>query len=454
MTARRLVILSVVVLLLFGFILLVERKMPSTEDRQREGELHWNLPEERIDEIHLEHSGASIRLKKEEDTWRILQPETYPADAAAVSELTAQLGDLKRAEGEGAGTRPEDYGLKPPSAKATVFWTDEKSKARQQKTVELGLEIPGTDFTAARVEGSENVVFVPTSAAAAVRKNLADLKSKDLFGGSAFDTGRLDIDRGRGRLVLVRKGGAWWLEQPMADLASTETAEELAGDLAALRVQEFVTGPERGNLPALGLAPPLYRVTVTDTKGKAVTVELGSTRTQGNAIYGRREGQVFTVDDSIVEDVSREGEAFRSTQLVRFDRADVTGVEGTFGAAKYALSQKDGGWTLASKPVLASAADDILSAILDLKSRAVLDPDAARAAQAQPAAGGVRVALSNGERWDIRFFPRAGGVTAAVGRRPSAFDLPEDTVSRLESIFRKTAQAPAPTPTPRPAKKP
>ena len=191
---------------------------------------------------------------------------------------------------------------------------------------------------------------------------------------------------------------------------------------------------------------------VTDTKGKAVTVELGSTRTQGNAIYGRREGQVFTVDNAIVEDVSREGEAFRSTQLVRFDRADVTGVEGTFGAAKYPLSQKGGGWTLAGKPVLASAADDILSAVLDLKSRAILEPDAA-AARAQPA-GEVRVLLSNGERWDIRFAPRAGGIAATVGRRPGTFDLPEDTVSRLESIFRKTAQAPAPTPTARPAKKP
>jgi hypothetical protein len=451
MTARRLVILSVVVLLLFAFILLFERKLPSTEDRQREGELHWNLPEDSIDEIRLEQSGGSIRLKKQGEDWRIVEPESYPADPAAVSDLTAQLGDLKRSEGEGEGARAEDYGLQPPSAKATVFWTDEKTRARQQKTVELGLEIPGTDFTAARVESGGPVVFVPSSVSSAVRKNVADLRSKELFGGSAFDTSRLEIARGSGRLVLARKGGAWWLEQPVADLASTEEAEELAGDLAALRVQDFVTGPERENLVALGLAPPLYRVTVTGTKGKAVTVELGSTRSEGNAVYGRREGQVFTVDNSIVEDLSREGEAFRSTQLVRFDRADVTGVEGAFGTSKYALSQKEGGWTMSGKPVLASAADDILTAILDLKSRAVLEPDAA---QTQTPAGEVRVGLSNGERWEIKLLSRTGGVTAVVGRRPGAFELAADVPSRLQSVFQKAAQAPAPTPTAPPAKKP
>jgi hypothetical protein len=109
---------------------------------------------------------------------------------------------------------------------------------------------------------------------------------------------------------------------------------------------------------------------------------------------------------------------------------------------------------MAGKPVLASAADDLLTAILDLKSRSMLERDAAGAAQKQPSAGEIRVALSNGERWEIRLFSRTGAATAVVSRRPGAFDVAEDVPSRLDSVFRKTAQAPAPTPTAPAGRKP
>ena len=49
MSPRKLLVLTAVVAVLFAFIVLFERKMPSTAERQRKGELYWDLPEDRID---------------------------------------------------------------------------------------------------------------------------------------------------------------------------------------------------------------------------------------------------------------------------------------------------------------------------------------------------------------------------------------------------------------------
>ena len=170
--------------------------------------------------------------------------------------------------------------------------------------LEFGIDIPGTDTAAARVAGQSRVLFVPGSLAASVRKPATDFLSKDVFGGAATDVARIDLDRGRGHLLLAQRNGIWWIEQPLKDLADAEAASRLAGDLTALRVIEFQT-PDKDSLATWGLLPPLYRVVLSDPKGKTTTVELGSTRADGNSVYARREGQTFTVGSSIVEELSK-----------------------------------------------------------------------------------------------------------------------------------------------------
>ena len=52
MSAKKLLALTAVVVALFAFIFLFERKMPSTEpSAQRKGDLYWDIPEDRVDAI-------------------------------------------------------------------------------------------------------------------------------------------------------------------------------------------------------------------------------------------------------------------------------------------------------------------------------------------------------------------------------------------------------------------
>ena len=460
MSPRKLLLLSAIVFGLFAFILFFERKLPTTSERQSKGELHWDIPEDQIVSVRLEHDGATVELARDGDSWRLTRPAPYPADSFAASDLARQLGQLKRVGGDSSEAKAEDYGLAKPTAKATFSWKDPKNAGNGKKaatstrTLEFGIDIPGTDVAAARVAGESKVLFVPASLAAEVKKGPGDFQSKDVFGGSALDVARLDVERGRGHLLLVQRDGIWWMEQPLKDLADADAASRLAGDLTALRVNEFLTA-EKDNLATWGLSPPLYRVMLSDAKGKTTTVEIGSTRSDGNSVYARREGQVFTIGSSIVEELAKEAEAFRDTHLVRFDRGKPTAITGTFGTETIELSRaKDGGWNAGGKPVLASGVEDLSTAILDLKSKAFLDDAGVQKLASRNPASTVKVAMPDGEPWEIKIYGAPGEPAATVSRRPGGFRLSDDPSASLKTAFQKAASAAPPTPAATAAKKP
>jgi len=436
MSPRKILVLTVLVAALFGFILLWERKMPTTTEAQQKKDLVWELPEDHVELVRTEHAGVVLELRKNGTQWRIAKPESFPADTGAAGDLASQLARLRRAGGDAADARPEDYGLTPPTAKATLGWKDPENASRHlTRTLEFGVDIPGTDATAARVAGTTHVLFVPAQLAAAARKSPDDFKSKEVFGGTSSEIIRVDIERGRGRIALNRQNGAWWLAQPVVDLADGDFASRFVDELTGLRALEFVPAGDKANLATFGLLPPLYRVTISDGKSP-VTVELGATRSDGNSVYARRETQVFTVSSAVVEDLSKEAVAFREPRLVRFDRASVKSVEATFGAEKMAITKKDSTWSSGAANVPAPSADDLLTAVLDLKSRAFLDDTTAAALKAGSPVATVTVQTTT-ESWILSLFPLRGDVQAVVSGRPGAFQLPSDAVDRLKAAFAK-----------------
>jgi hypothetical protein len=258
MSPKKLLALSAVVVALFAFIVLVERRMPTTEERSRKGDLYWDIPQDRIERIELARGAERLEFQRAgEAGWKMIKPEKYPADAFAVGAVVTDLAEMKRAGGEDAAeARPGDYGLEAPVAKATIVWSDAADpKSLKSRTVEFGANIPGTDVVAARVEGTEKVLFVPASVLASLKKNADDFESREVFGVTAGDASRLEILRGRGKLAFVRKDGAWWIAEPMADLADTSAVDRLVGALAGLRAKDFVHGSQ--DLAAIGLNPPL-----------------------------------------------------------------------------------------------------------------------------------------------------------------------------------------------------
>jgi hypothetical protein len=445
MSPRKLLVLTAVVLLLFGFILLFERKMPTTADRERKGDLIWDLPENRIETVRLENGPSQIELQRTNGNWRLVKPEAYPADSAAVSDLVSQLANLKRAGAETPEGKAEDYGLTGASPKATVIWKDESNDKRKlSRTLFIGRDLPGTDATAARA-GDDLLCFIPSSVASAVRKSADDFKSKDLFTASASDAARLEIERGRGRLFLAKKNGSWWINQPITDLADGDAVQRLVSDLTALKAIGFLTPAERQDLASLGLAPPLYRLTLADAKAMSTTVDFGATRSDGNSIYARNEGQVLKVPSTITEELSKEAVAFRDAHLARFERTAATSLTGAFGGKSFTIDKSSGNWTAGGQKLQDAPVEDLLSALLDAKSRSFVDSIAPL--KNKTAAASVTVKVPAGD-WTVSFYPMHPDSEATVNGRPGAFAVSDETISSLQSAFQKAAAAIAPTPAP------
>lgn len=450
MSSRKLLVLTGVVVLLFAFIFFIERKMPTTAERQQKGDVHWDLPEDRVERIRLERAGETVELVKSGDAWRLVRPESYPADSFAASSLASELADLKNPGGEPASEgKLEDYGLAKPATTATITWTDPKNPTtRLSRTLAFGIDIPGTDVTAARVAGAPGILFVPASLGASVRKPVDELKSKDVFGASPPEVARLDVSRGRGTLALAKRNGVWWLEQPLTDLADRDVAERLAGDLSSLRVNEFVPRAQAADLAALGLSPPVFRVTITDAKGAKHVLDLGSTRSDGNSVYASRQGQVFTVGNAILEELSKEAVGFRDRRLVRFERSAVAGVDARVGRTRHSFVRNQAGWSVDGRALIASAADDLLTAIADAESTGFLDDTQAKAVAARQPESEIVVRLGSGTPWKIAIHPLGAERAAAVSGRPGGLRVGEEAVGRLEAAIQKAAAAPAPV-TPR-----
>ena len=444
MSAKKLLALTAVVVALFAFIVLFERRMPTTEDRTRKGELYWDIPEEQVERIELARAGETLEFQRAgEAGWRMVRPEKYPADPFAVRSVVSELAEFKRAGGEDINdARPGDYGLDKPAAKATIVWGDPGDpKSRKTRTIEFGAAVPGTETVAARVEGTQKVLFVPASLLASLKKSADDFENREVFEGAPADMTRIEILRGRGRLIFARKQGSWWLAEPISDLADAGEVDRLAASLLRLRVKDFVHGVQ--DLPAIGLNPALFRVAITGAKGAVTAVEFGATRSDGNTIYARRDGQVFTLERDVLEELSREADAFRARALLGFRRGDVTGVEAAFGTTRYVLEQKDGGWSSDGRPVLAAAADDVLGTLLDLKISDFADEVAVKALA--PSTGTVTVRMRSGEPWTFSLHPSAAGVIAKVSGRPGGFVVAGDTAQKLESAFRKAVREPTPS---------
>ena len=450
MTPRKLIVLTALVVGLFAFVFFFERKLPSTTERKQKGDLVWEIPEEKVQSVKLEKGGNLIELARSgEKSWRLVKPDAYPADGFAASDVVSQLARLRRTSPDSADAKPEDYGLKTPVVKATIAWKDDKNPGKtHSRTVEVGIDIPGTETTAARTAPGGPVLFVSTNLALAVKKTADEFKSREIFGPSNPDNSRLDVDRGRGRLSLAKKDGAWWLKQPLSDLADNDAVEKLIGALTALKVIDFLPSPQGQGLASLGLSPPLFHVVLSDAKGPGVTVDFGASKADGNSVYGRRENQVFTVASTVTEDLTREAEAFREPRLVRFDRSAVASIEGVFPKTKFLFERKQEGWTLGGKNVVASAVDDLMSALLDLKSRSFGDDARAKSLADRQAAATVTVKLTAGEPWILKVYPEASQSEAVVSPRPGSLVLAADAPSSLENSFQKAATPPSPAPAP------
>jgi len=345
MKTRNLVILTAIVLAVGAYIVLFERHRPSSEDVRRDADAVLpGLERERVTGLRIERDGAVLRLAKEGEAWRLVEPIAYPADEATVSSALGSLSNLKaerRLEAE--GLEPAAYGLEPPAATINLSLDD-----GTELTLAVGDELPLGSTRALRRAGSDEIVIAPGWFMSDLERGLDDWRSREVVDLQAEEVASITIEAGPDTIRALRSGAQWLLESPLEDLADRDHLQGLFSDLAALRIEEFLDGS--ASLEELGLTAPEYRLRIVPAAGgEPFRLELGATRERDGATEvacRRGDGELFWAADRVRTRLSKAPVLWRSKKVWPFDSWEVEGLRLRNPSESVELEKVDFQWRI------------------------------------------------------------------------------------------------------------
>ena len=318
----------------------------------------------------------------------------------------------------GRGAKPEDYGLEKPVGEGHVVWTDPTKPAEEDRARSSSASrFPGTDITPRASRARPKVLFVPASSSPSAEEDRRRLPEQGRLRRVRRRTSpRIEIQRGRGRLVLARKDGIWWLDASRSPTSPTrDEADRLVGAADGAAGAEFIHATAR-TWRRWGCIRRSTASALTDAKG-AVDVASTSARRARTGTPSTRGARVRSSRSSatIVDELSKEAEAFRERALVAFDRGDVAGVDGELRRGRASRSTQEaaaGARTAARSSPPRRTTSDARSSTL--KSKSFLDEAAAKALAARrrrrstiKTEGGARPGRSRSIRGRRRAWSRA-----------------------------------------------
>ncbi|HET9596867.1 MAG TPA: DUF4340 domain-containing protein [Anaeromyxobacteraceae bacterium] len=323
----------------------VEKKDQAVQARKdAEAKLYGFAPE-KVKAFTLTAKGATSRLEREGEAWKLTAPVAAPAERYAAQAVVDKVAGLRRkaaiAEKPDAAALA-GYGLAKPRARVEL--TVDSGPAQ---TLELGDEnaFDGTVFVRTT---SGAVELVPGDLRWTIEKEPFDLRDKRLLTFEDADVAKLEVAGPKRSYALAREAQGWKLLAPVAERADDAAAGRVAGAIRSLRATAFA--PE-DDAARKALARPAWRVTLTPASGPARTLLLAPP-------YAKLEeaSEVAKVPDDATRDLDQDVFALRDKKVLRFERdaAAALRFEGGGGPAFQVTKDTPGGrlaglaWTLGS----------------------------------------------------------------------------------------------------------
>ncbi|MEO8585530.1 MAG: DUF4340 domain-containing protein [Acidobacteriota bacterium] len=470
MPTKKLLVLSGVFLALLAFVVLFERKQPTSEERAKSAKRLVDVNAEDVFSVLLERPGlAPVELlRREKNRWTLKGDPEGPADGFAAENLVGDLGRLDVVGDVRTDVDPKEFGLDTPKAKATLTFKD-----KSVKTFLFGQAIPGTDATAA----AEGARFAAVRAAplAGLTKPVDDYRSRSLFETPPLEITRLTIVKGPSTVVVARgakperAAGGWKMEKPVSDFASDAFVERLLSDLASAKISEFPSIPV-GDLARVGLAPGWATVKLEKGADVVVAVSFGSAKADaGGKIYAKVGNVVAVVDDRVRESLDTEISAWREGKVLPVDLPGLRRVSFAADELRAGAEKVDGAWRSAGRDIPASVAEALATGVARAEVRAFLPRRGGKAAKEKPVATLELLTEGEAPARVVTFYEAPAGSTGFLAEatgRPEPMLVDKTVLDDLkqqasalrdvmngkpkESFKAKAAQNPKPSPEPAP----
>lgn len=379
MRLRTTLILAVVFLVLGGSYYVYEIRLgPGREEAAAKKGRVFTADSKDVTEVRLKRGGETVRLKREGESWELLEPLRARGSRPTADEILANVLTAKiDREIDPNPKQPADFGLDKPAADMTLTLKDGK-----QVGVELGAKNPTGVWVYAREHGKPAVFVLGESVLRDATRPVADFRDRTVLAFDAREVTAFEVALPDQTLAVERAGTGWRMTRPAPLAADGEMIGEFLDKLAAQKVKEFVAdGPVR--TAAYGLDRPT-RVTIFTGRDKervGRTLLLGRADDAKKGVYVMRPGEssVLLVPDEIVKQVPRNVAVLRDKVVVGVERDKVAKVElESPKGAVTAARDKDQWKLVAPQPLPADQVEvgAILTKLRDLRAQGFLSDDA------------------------------------------------------------------------------
>ena len=295
-------------------------------------------------------------LRREGDTWKVVEPVRWSANYFAVNRILNQLQFLEEAavfsvdEVQASGQSLADFGLEEPILRLTIADGTGATELLLGKTTDIGnnVYILGPS--------RERIYVIDRSQIDSLAVDLAELRSREIFEIPVFEVDALGLRlRSSGssgdddlKVRLARTRDGWSFEAPVAAEADPKLVDSTINALTSSTVRRFVE-QGAGDTAAFGLENPAMRVTLYGNK-RDQSLVLGNRDASGDGpptYFARLQGNptVFTVAAKPFDELREAQEALREREFMRFDPDGLTTIGISRGDRQLRLQKLEtGSW--------------------------------------------------------------------------------------------------------------
>ena len=379
---------------LLAFVYFYEIK--GGEERRQEAEKSKQLfvfQEDDAQRLELLRGDDALVLAKGAGGWNLSAPMTDGADQEAVERYLRNLLECEREKVvvDSAAASAEEaaqYGLDAPRLKVRLQTED-----GAEQVVAFGSDSPTDRFTYAQLQGDNPEIFVVRAwRFDNLDKRAFDLRDRRVLVFAKDEVMQVQRWGAGGATVLARAEPDWQMREPVVARAAADAVDGLLDKIDQAEIEAFVAeDPDTSALAAYGLGERASQVEIALLVGAdraEKRLAIGGADEQGRW-YARDASrpQVFLVDSTLVQELTKGLSDLRDKEPLRFERDQVERIVLTRGAAPAFAADKDtsGVWHL-SEPMGRDAKSWKLNSLLsDLEQLEVEDFAEELPAEATPA---------------------------------------------------------------------
>jgi hypothetical protein len=297
-----------------------------SDDRtSKQEKLFASVEADKVDELKVKSaSGNLTTLKKENGTWKIVEPIAVAASQPEASAIASAMADTEIVRV--VDDNPSDvkeYGLDAPRIEVDFTSTGGKPSGHLQ----VGEKTPTGGNLYARRNDEKRVVLIAQYHESALNKSTFDLRDKAVVKFDRDKVTGVEVTSDGKTLDFVKSGSDWRMTKPLDARADLSAVEGLIGRLESAQMKSIIPGESSSaDLKKYGLDKPSLSASVHLGSARA-TLLLGGKSDSG--VYARDGSRpdVMTVDNSIADDLKKSADDYRKKDVFDFRAFNATKVE-------------------------------------------------------------------------------------------------------------------------------